>query len=272
MYLDCLFDRDHSLTVDYSDRQVSLAKISSAPLSVSDCIYHPQVELYAEFGHDRLLDFLRASNYYSLEKAYQICKQRDFVPEMVFLLGRMGNNRQALMLIIERLNDVARAIEFAKEQEDEDLWEDLLRYSEDKPDFIRGLLENVGAEINPIRVIRRIKDGLEIPGLKKAVIKILQSSTLQVSLLEDCQRILHSDASGLASDLQKAQTNGAFGTGEHKSDPYLCCLWLTLAIFISKLALSRLSGLPLPPRRHHQIPSRFTVLLPTYRSCNVCAP
>lgn len=37
------------------------------------------------------------------------------------------------MLIINRLGDVQRAIEFAREQDDEDIWEDLLRYSEDKP-------------------------------------------------------------------------------------------------------------------------------------------
>lgn len=69
---------------------------------------------------------------------------------MVFLLGRMGNNRQALTIIIERMGDVNRvrasfpctcllglnllqAIDFAKEQNDDDLWEDLLRYSETRP-------------------------------------------------------------------------------------------------------------------------------------------
>lgn len=51
-----------------------------------------------------------------------------------------------------------------------------------RPDFIRALLEHVGAEINPIRLIRRIRDGLEIPGLKPALVKILQASNLQVSL------------------------------------------------------------------------------------------
>jgi hypothetical protein len=65
--------------------------------------------------------------------AYTICQERDLVPEMVFLLGRMGNNKRALTLIIERLGDVQRAIEFAKEQGDDDLWEDLLRYSETRP-------------------------------------------------------------------------------------------------------------------------------------------
>lgn len=209
---------------------------------------------------------------------------------MVFLLGRMGDNKRALNLIIERLGDVERvsllllarsfssashkrrivvgkalanflvpqAIEFAKEQNDNDLWEDLLRYSETKPrmsplfilslprahfplrpGFIRGLLENVGAEIDPIRLIRRIKNGLEIPGLKGALIKILQDFQLQVrfsapfpflfesskiltrrpgqiSLMEGCKSILYTDCRHLALALHDGQTNGFLWTGETK--------------------------------------------------------
>ena len=79
--------------------------------------------------------------------------------------------------------------------------------------FIRGLLENVGVEISPIRLIRRIKNGLEIPGLKEALIKILQDFHLQISLLEGCQRIMDGDISDLSLRLQKNQTNGFFLTG-----------------------------------------------------------
>lgn len=61
--------------------------------------------------------------------------------------------------------------------------------------------------------MRRIRDGLEIPGLKEALIKILQASNLQVSLLEGCQRILSSDASAFAAELQASQTKGAFASG-----------------------------------------------------------
>lgn len=66
-------------------------------------------------------------------QAYKICQERDLVPEMVFLLGRMGSNKEALTMIIERQGDVHRAIDFAKEQSDDDLWEDLLKYSETRP-------------------------------------------------------------------------------------------------------------------------------------------
>ena len=60
-----------------------------------------------------LLPVFRASNSYDLEKAYKLCQERDLVPEMVYLLGRMGNNRQALMLIIERLADVQEVMGFS---------------------------------------------------------------------------------------------------------------------------------------------------------------
>ncbi|KAG8920361.1 Vacuolar protein sorting-associated protein 41, partial [Tulasnella sp. 408] len=105
LYLDALFDKDPYLAADFSDEQV---------------------QLYADYEPGRLIDFLRASNYYSLAKAYAICEKKDLVLEMVFLLGRMGNNKKALHLIIEKLGDVNRAIDFAKEQNDDDLWEDLL--------------------------------------------------------------------------------------------------------------------------------------------------
>ncbi|KAJ6522772.1 hypothetical protein DFH09DRAFT_1191159 [Mycena vulgaris] len=183
LYLDALMDREPHMASAFAD---------------------VQVKLYAEFATPRLIDFLRASNDYNLEKAYK----------MVFLLGRMGNNKQALTLIIEKLGDVHRAIDFAKEQNDDDLWEDLLKYSETRPTFIRGLLENVGAEISPLRLIRRIKNGLEIPGLKEALIKILQDFHLQISLLDGCQAILNGDSADFARTLHRDQTAGFFVTAK----------------------------------------------------------
>ncbi|KAK1922178.1 hypothetical protein DB88DRAFT_497458 [Papiliotrema laurentii] len=198
-YLKALFEKEPPLCFPYSDQMITLASA-----------YDPGL----------LLSIFRASNSYDLEKAYHLCRERDFVPEMVFLLGRMGNNREALMLIIEKLGDVQEAIRFASSQADEDLWEDLLTYSETRPNFIRALLEHVGAEINPIRLIRRIRNGMEISGLKPALIKILQASNLQVSLSEDCHRILGGDCNILALKLQRAQT---FGTQSSLESPCAVC-------------------------------------------------
>ena len=45
----------------------------------------------------------------------------------------MGNTKQALSLITNELRDVDKAIEFCKEHDDSELWEDLISYSMDKP-------------------------------------------------------------------------------------------------------------------------------------------
>ncbi|KAJ2724352.1 Vacuolar protein sorting-associated protein 41 [Coemansia sp. Benny D115] len=128
-----------------------------------------QVELYAEYTPERLLNFLRVSTYYSFDKALEICEERGLVPEMVFILGRMGDNHRALMLIIDQLGDVPRAIEFAKEQNDPELWNDLVMYSRDKPEFIIGLLELGGTHTNPTKIIRSIPAELSIPGIRRAL-------------------------------------------------------------------------------------------------------
>lgn len=44
-------------------------------------------------------------------------------------------------MIMEELEDVDKAIEFAKEQDDAELWEDLISYSIDKPRMIQSTID-----------------------------------------------------------------------------------------------------------------------------------
>ncbi|KAJ3124212.1 Vacuolar protein sorting-associated protein 41 [Nowakowskiella sp. JEL0407] len=184
---------------------LSSSTLLSSPASEFESL---QVELYAEYDYPRLLPFLRTSTHYSIADAFETCSGRDLVPEMVYLLGKLGNNRQALYMIIERLRDVKRAIEFAKEQNDDELWDDLLKYSMDKPTFIIGLLENLGSHIDPIRLIRQIPMDMEIPGLRGALIKIMTDFGIQMSLTEGCEKILINDTVELLENLHKSLKRG----------------------------------------------------------------
>lgn len=49
--------------------------------------------------------------------------------------------------------------------------------------FITGLLNNIGTHVDPILLIHRIKEGMEIPSLRDSLVKILQDYNLQVSIL-----------------------------------------------------------------------------------------
>lgn len=49
------------------------------------------VTLYAEYAQEKLLSFLRSSDYYPIQDALDICQQRGYIPEMIFLLGKHSN-------------------------------------------------------------------------------------------------------------------------------------------------------------------------------------
>ncbi|XP_059840611.1 vacuolar protein sorting-associated protein 41 homolog isoform X1 [Hypanus sabinus] len=187
VYLHNLFKRDHHKGQKFHEQQISL---------------------YAEYDRPSLLPFLRDSTHCPLEKALEICQQRNFVEETVFLLSRMGNCRRALQMITEELQDVDKAIEFAKEQDDAELWEDLISYSIDKPPFITGLLNNIGTHVDPILLIHRIKEGMEIPNLRDSLVKILQDYNLQILLREGCKKIIVTDCLALLKKMHKTQMRG----------------------------------------------------------------
>lgn len=166
------------------------------------------VSLFAEYDRPLLMRFLRTSHSYSLQYASTICEEREYIPELVHLLSKTGQTKRALFLIIDKLGDVSQAIEFAKAQDDPDLWNDLLDYSMDKPTFIRGLLENVGTAIDPITLVRRIPKGLEIEGLKKALGKIMKEYGVQWSICDGVAKALRGEVSRGMAELRRGQRRG----------------------------------------------------------------
>ncbi|XP_043786040.1 vacuolar protein sorting-associated protein 41 homolog isoform X3 [Apis laboriosa] len=168
------------------------------------------VQLYANYSRDKLLPLLRRSDNYPIQQALDICSQKKFYPEMVYLLGRIGNTSEALALMTRELNDMESAITFCQEHDDEELWNDLIIYSLDKPKAITFLLQKIGTYVDPRLMVERIKPSLEIPGLKKALVKMMCDYNLQVSVQEGCKQILSNDYFNLHERLVKCHQKGIF--------------------------------------------------------------
>lgn len=166
------------------------------------------VRLYADFAREKLLPLLRRSDHYPIQEALNICKQRRYNPEMVYLLGRIGNTKEALDLIIKELKDIEQAINFCKEHDDEELWEDLINHSLKVPEYITFLLQRIGTYVDPRILILRIKEGFQIPGLKHSLVKIITDYNLQVSVQEGCKKIVVSDYFNLHNRLVSMQQRG----------------------------------------------------------------
>ncbi|GAB7365841.1 hypothetical protein MBLNU230_g7173t1 [Neophaeotheca triangularis] len=171
-------------------RNLTSRRLSESHALVSD---HADlaVQLFATYDRELLSIFLRTSNVYDYETAQQICESKHYIPELIHVLSKTGQTKRALFLIIGELGDVKQAIEFTKTHPD--LWQDLLEYSMDKPQFIRGLLEEVGTTINPIELVRRIPEGLEIPGLRNGLAKMLREHEIQLSISSGVARVLRGE-------------------------------------------------------------------------------
>ncbi|KAF2758213.1 hypothetical protein EJ05DRAFT_452890 [Pseudovirgaria hyperparasitica] len=177
------------------------------------------VNLFAEYNRPLLMEFLKASHSYDFTKALRICEQRKYVPERIHLLSKMGQTKDALRLIISELGDVSLAISFVKEQDDTDLWDDLLTYSMDKPRFIRALLEEVGTAIDPIKLIRRIPEGLEIEGLREGIGRMIREYGVQHSISEGVSKVLRGEVSIAMETLRSGQKRGVRFEVAHKNPP-----------------------------------------------------
>ncbi|XP_045469262.1 vacuolar protein sorting-associated protein 41 homolog [Harmonia axyridis] len=171
--------------------------------------YHRElVRLYAMYDREKLLPFLKKSEYYPIQEALNICQKEKYYPEMVFLLGKMGDTKEALELIISQLQDMQHAITFCQEHDDQELWCDLMNHSVDKPEYINYLLQSIGTFVDPTMLIQKIKDDTVIPGLKNSLVKMLYQYNLRVSVQEGCKKILMSDYFNLQQKLVRVQQKG----------------------------------------------------------------
>ncbi|OWR52386.1 vacuolar protein sorting-associated protein 41 homolog [Danaus plexippus] len=152
--------------------------------------YHGKlVRLYAKYAREKLLPFLKCSDNYPIQEALDVCQSNEFYPEMVFLLGRIGNTREALQIIIEKLDDINQAIGFCQEHNDKELWTDLIKQTVDKPECVSLLLKRIGNYVDPRMLIENIQPGCEIKDLKDSLAKMMCDYHLQMSVQEACKVI-----------------------------------------------------------------------------------
>lgn len=144
------------------------------------------VRLYSQYNRPKLLPFLTANHNYQISKAIEICEQNAFVDELVYLLSQVGENKKALTLILEELEDPKRAIAFAKGQNNQEIWNLVLEHSFSRPTFIKALIEcadeKSNAFYNPITILQKMDSDLKIEGLKDSVTVVTRDNDMTVIL------------------------------------------------------------------------------------------
>ncbi|CAM9516838.1 unnamed protein product, partial [Choristocarpus tenellus] len=165
-----------------------------------------QVSLHAEFAppfergrpppyQSAFLQFLKGSGFAPLEVALSECEKRrpPLFDEMAYILGRMGDTRRALSILLQEVGSVPRAIEFV-EAHDKELWYQLVDYSLTNEAFLSGLLDHAGVyDVDLARLIAEVPHGMRIPGLRDKVVKIISDYRFQVNMHKSCSASVKSD-------------------------------------------------------------------------------
>lgn len=180
--------------------------------------YHGKlVRLYAKYDRKKLLPFLKRSDNYPIQEALDICTSGRLYEEQVFLLGRIGNTREALDIIVGRLQDMGQAVAFCQEHDDPELWADLVRAAVRRPDHVALLLQRIGNYADPRLLVRSVPAACRVPGLKDSLAKMMCDYRLQLSVREACRAITLRNYFDLHEKLVLGQRRGVSVT-----DDFMC--------------------------------------------------
>lgn len=131
--------------------------------------------------------------------------------ELVYVLGRMGNVREAVAILLEQLRDVPGAVTFVAGFEDDGLWTELVARAlkSNSGEVVGQLLASLpNTPLNPLKVIPLIPNNMRIPHLQSRLLAILRDRKLARDLIETCGGMVQRDMFGLVSRLATAQRQG----------------------------------------------------------------
>jgi hypothetical protein len=166
------------------------------------------ISLFAEFNKDELYDFLKNHKKYSIDNAIKVCEGYEYYDELVYLLSKIGDNKKALSLIIDKMEDPNKAISFVSSVNDQELWDFLLDYSMNKSKFVKELLINVGSLVDPIPVVSRIPKGISIDNLKGILIDITRNISLDKEIYDIVLQIISNEYMDKNDKLRNTKLKG----------------------------------------------------------------
>ncbi|CAH0494138.1 unnamed protein product [Peronospora farinosa] len=175
--------------------ELVLYRLGEYNSEIYSALHEKQVALYAEYAPEFLLKFLQTSNFVPLEKAYRYCSEHSppLWDTMIYILGRMGQHKKALDLILTQRGDINQAIQFVQDH-DEGLWDYLIDMSLTSKNNVEELMKFASQhKIDPIKLIRKIPDDMEIDNLKQKLIVIISNYRLQQNLCVGSRKVFDSD-------------------------------------------------------------------------------
>ena len=168
------------------------------------------ISLYIQFNKKDLLDFLKLKSNYDVDRAIELCQaDPSLYNELIFLWSKIGENRKALSLIIDRLDDPKLAFQFVKDSNDNELWNYLINYSLDRPKFIKAILDTSDIFEDEIAtIVERVPDDIEVEGLKDSLQHITTNNELKLGVMNSIFKIVDDETKQIVAEFLMVRKKG----------------------------------------------------------------
>ena len=115
-------------------------------------------DLLVRYAPHQLLGFVKNRQVSNLDwcKLAVEVEQRRMFPELVYITGRRGNDKEAVRIALRCLRDVALAIQYVVDSNDSMLWEELIRHVIQSPELIGKFLDAAGDRYDPSEFLRKV--------------------------------------------------------------------------------------------------------------------
>ncbi|CAI5470401.1 unnamed protein product [Closterium sp. Yama58-4] len=180
----------------------SATLVDGAVNGVGDGEGSEAVELYADFDRRLLLPFLQSSDHYPLQDALNLCVQRGLVEEQVFLLTRMGDYKEALSLLLDRLKDVNRFLPLLHQFQPRSNHSPLSPLQAHLIQFlihvalafqVAALMEQASDIFSPKQLLAGVAPNTYLKELRQHLLAVLAASATEVSLRQGCIALMQSE-------------------------------------------------------------------------------
>lgn len=221
---------------------IYLEYLSNVDPELSSAFNDLKVKLYAVYERPKLMPFLKTA-IYDYDYATQVCESRKYIPELVYIYSQTGRARKALSLLTHEIGDIKEAIDFSKRFDEPELWDDLLDYCVENPQYIEALAERAAGFLEPAMVVMRLPQNTSIPNLKQILLNVFSEKNRMHIIQSEILSIVKNEAMEIADGLQALRT---FGT---KIDPVHSNIFAESVIVLpdgTMITESELLGNPTP--------------------------
>lgn len=170
------------------------------------------VRLYIKYDSEKLLPFLKEKRDYDVDKAIALCQaESGLYKELIYLWGRIGEAKKALKIIIDELDNPKMAIDYVISWKDDELWDFMIPYTIDKPEYIRLLLKHsdiLGERY--MTVITGIHNDIKVSDIKDAINDTLNSKSLSLEVVQNMLQLVDDESLHIAKEYLKLSEKGKY--------------------------------------------------------------